>query len=158
MRPHGSQEQLEKRRRRAIELLGKGIKPPVVAQKLGCSVSAVKNWRKQHQQQGEEGLKSQEVPGRPTKLNERQRKKLVDILLRGAVKNGYATELWTTRRIAEVIKRHFGVEYHPNHVWRILIGLGWSCQKPENKAREQNAQEVEKWKKYRWPHIKKRSE
>jgi transposase len=118
----------------------------------------VYTWQKQHQEQGEEGLKSKEVPGRPSKLNERQRKKLVEILLQGAVKSGYTTDLWTTARIGEVIKQRLKVEYHPKYVWNLLTDMGWSCQKPEKVAREKNEQEVGNWKKYRWPHIKKRPE
>jgi len=49
---------------------------------------------------------------------------------------GYSTIFWTTRRVAEVIRKEFGIEYHPNHIWRVLTGLGWSCQKPERRARE----------------------
>lgn len=158
MRPPGTQKQLEKRRRRAIELLKRGLEKPAVAKKLKCSVSSVHTWQKQYEQQGEEGLRSKTVQGRPRKLKERQRKKLVEILLQGAMKNGYSTELWTTRRIGEVINRRLKVEYHPKHVWRLLIGLGWSCQKPEKRAREKNDQEVQNWKRYQWPHIKKRSE
>ena len=157
MRPHGTQKQLEKRRRRAIELLKQGLEKPEVAKKLKCSVSSVYTWQEQYEQQGEEGLKSKIVQGRPTKLNERQRKKLVKILLQGAVKNGYSTELWTTGRIGEVIKQRLKVAYHPKHVWRLLIGMGWSCQKPEKRAREKNEQEVRNWKRHQWPHIKKRS-
>ena len=158
MRPHGTQKQLERRRRRAIELLKSGLKGPAVAKKLKCSASSVHAWQKQYQEQGEEGLKSKVVRGRPRKLNERQRKKLVEILLQGALKNGYSTELWTTRRIGEVINRRLKVEYHPKHVWRVLIGLGWSCQKPEDRAREKDERAVHRWKRYQWPHIKKRSE
>lgn len=158
MRPHGTQEQLERRRRRAIELLGKGSKVPAIAKKLKCSTSSVYTWQKQYRQQGEEGLSSKEVAGRPSKLNERQRRELVEILLQGAMKSGYATQLWTTGRIGEVIKRRLKVEYHPKSVWNLLTSMGWSCQKPEKVARQKNEEEVGNWKKYRWPHIKKRPE
>ena len=31
---------------------------------------------------------------------------------KGAVANGFATELWTGRRIAQVIRERLGVHYH----------------------------------------------
>jgi transposase len=68
---------------------------------------------------------------------------------------GYSTDLWTTRRVAEVIENRFGVEYHPNHLWRLLQALGWSCQKPATRARERDEAAIAHWKRYRWPHIKK---
>ena len=157
MRPHGTPKQLEARRRLAVELLGK-MKPADVARKVGCSLSSVYWWQKHYQQYGQDGLKAVAVPGRPAKLNQRRKNSLIKILLRGALKNGYSTELWTTKRIAEVIERRFGVEYHSNHVWRILIDLGWSCQKPEKRAKQRDEKAIAHWKRHQWPHIKKRQE
>lgn len=156
MRPHGSPKQLEDRRRRAIELL-KTLNPLDVAQKVGCSLSSIYMWQQICQEQGKGGLKAKELAGRPAKLNQQQKARLGNVLLQGALRSGYATDLWTTRRIAEVIDRHFGVEYHPNHIWRLLVGMGWSCQKPEKVARQKDQKAVEHWKRYQWPHIKKRS-
>jgi transposase len=65
-------------------------------------------------------------------------------LLKGARRNGYQTELWALRRIAEVIEKHFGITYDPSSVWHILRRMGWSFQKPERKAREQNPEAVAK--------------
>jgi transposase len=58
--------------------------------------------------------------------------------------------------MAEVIEKKFGVRYHPGHVWWLLERLGWSCQKPERRACECDEEAVERWRRERWPHIKKR--
>ena len=42
------------------------------------------------------------------------------LLLRGAGAAGYATELWTLRRISEVIRKRFGVRYSPVGVWALV--------------------------------------
>ena len=55
-------------------------------------------------------------PGRPPKLSPAQRRRLGAVLLKGARANGYRTELWITRRIAQVVERVFGVSYHRGHV------------------------------------------
>ena len=68
---------------------------------------------------------------------------------------GFQTDLWDTRRVTAVIERRFGIRYHPNYMWRFLQKLGWSCQKPEKRARERNEAAIEHWKRYRWPHLKK---
>ena len=156
MRPPGSQEQLERRRRRAIDLLQHGLSLSAVARKVGCSVSSVSLWRDLHAKQGPTGLASKPAPGRPPKLIARQRAALVRLLLQGPLAHGYATDLWTTRRVAEVIARRLHVRYHPNHIWRLLVGLGWSCQKPARRARERDEAAIAAWKRDRWPHIKKR--
>lgn len=156
MRPHGDQKQLEKRRRRAIELLKKGWKLSAVAKKVCCSVSSVFLWREAFEKAGEKGLAAKPVPGRPPKLSARQKRDLAKILLKGPLHFGYSTDLWTQRRIAELIRQKFGVDYHPHHMWRFLIALGWSCQKPEKQARERDEKAIAHWKRYRWPHIKKR--
>src|SRR2546422_2801272 len=155
MRPHGSQEHLERRRRRAIELLRKGLSLSAVAAKVGSSVSAVFGWRERFRAHGAHGLNAKRVPGRPARLSRRQKRMLTRLLLQGALRCGYATDLWTTRRVAEVIRKRFGVDYHANHLWRILTALGWSCQKPEKRARERDEGAIAQWKRYQWPHIKK---
>jgi transposase len=33
---------------------------------------------------------------------------------------------WTCRHVGTVIRRSFGVKYHPDHVSRILRALGWN--------------------------------
>ena len=69
----------------------------------------------------------------------------------------FRTDLWTTPRIAEVIHRKFGVRYHPTHVCRLLVDLGWSCQKPERRALERDEQAIADWKGPIWRTIKKKS-
>src|SRR6266704_2338412 len=100
MRPHGSQEHLERRRRRAVELLRKGLSLSAVAAKVGSFVSSVFGWRESFRAKGADGLKAKRVPGRPARLNRRQQQTLTRLLVQGALHSGYATDLWTTRRVA----------------------------------------------------------
>ncbi len=107
MRPHGTQIELERRRRRALEFLGNGMNPPEIAQKLGCSLSSVYYWNDLHTKKGDEALKPKLVPGRPEKLTQRQKRSLTGALLKGALKNGYSTDLWTLKRISDVTHKRF---------------------------------------------------
>jgi len=156
MRPHGSPVELERRRRRAVELLQSGQTLSAVARQVGAAVSAVWQWRETVRRKGARGLAAKPAPGRPRRLTVRQRQRLPKLLARGARRHGYANDLWTTRRIARVIAREFGVDYHSAHVSRILADLGWSCQKPERRARERNEAAIAHWKRYRWAAIKKK--
>jgi len=157
MRPQGTPRELQWRRHQAIRLL-KQTKESLssVARLLKASKSSVCRWYQSYQKKGLAALLPKSIPGRPAKLSGTQRKRLAVILLKGPLASGYRTDLWTLKRIAEQIRRHFGVHYHPNHVWRILVGMGWSCQKPERRALQRNEEEIARWKRYRWPHIKKR--
>ena len=107
------------------------------------------------QRAGREGLKAKPHPGPRPKLTDRQRQTLESLLLQGPLAHGYATDLWTLKRIAEVIERHFGVRYDPSGVWHVLRGIGWSCQRPEGRARERDEEAIARWRSHDWPRIKK---
>jgi transposase len=155
MRPPGSASSLEKRRRRAIELLKQGLGPSEVARRVRSSVSSVLRWSEAWKKKGQRGLDSKPTPGRPSKLTARQKKKLEKLLLRGAVACGFPNELWTLKRIAQVIRREFGIRYHPSHVWKVLQSCGWSCQVPERRAMQRDEEAIARWMRYKWPAIKK---
>jgi transposase len=157
MRPKGTASELEARRMRAAQLLDSGMKAVDVARSLECSESAVSRWKKELREKGVAGLKAKPVPGRPSFLSDSQKEELKTILLRGPKASGYPTDLWTCRRVAEVIERTFDVRYHPNAVWFVLRSLGWTCQKPERRARERDEAAIESWRREAWPHIKKGS-
>lgn len=141
---------------RAAKLLAQGKRPSEVARRVGCAPSSVTRWKEVIGKAGIEGLKAKPHPGPKPRLSARQKRQLEKLLLKGALANGYATDLWTCRRVGEVIARHFDVTYHPDHVWYVLRRMGWSSQKPERRGRERDEQAVATWRKRRWPHIKKR--
>lgn len=155
MRPKGSPAELERRRRRALVLLGEGLSLHEVARRVGCHASSVMRWRDAAERGGAEALKPKHAPGRPPKLNRKQKKRLERYLLRGPLAHGYRTDLWTTQRIADLIEVKFGVRYHRDHVGRLMHGLGWSSQKPERRALERDEQGIEQWKDREWPRVKK---
>ena len=156
MRPKGTAAELERRRRQAIALLEEGKTQAAVAEALGTSEASVSRWREAYEQGGQTALAAKPHPGKPSRLTASQRQRLAKLLLQGARKHGYSTELWTLGRVAELIAVKFGVEYHPGHVWHVLRGMGWSSQKPERRARERDEQAVATWRRGDWPRIKKR--
>jgi transposase len=94
--------------------------------------------------------------GRKPRLTEPQKTKLEQRLLAGPERLGYDTNLWSSERVAHLIEREFGVRYHPGHVWKLLVSLGWSCQRPVGRALERNERAIRHWKKVTWPDIKKK--
>jgi transposase len=156
MRPKGSAEELERRRRQAMALMDQGMRLAAVARAVGTSRASVTRWRQMYEEGGPEGLGGTPHPGGTSRLTAGQRKRLIRMLLQGPRKHGYGTELWTLARMAELIGVKFGVEYHPSAVWHILRAMGWSCQKPERRARERDEQAIVTWRQQDWPRIKKR--
>jgi transposase len=156
MRPTGSGEQLEKRRRRAVELLAEGQTFRGVAQRLGASLSSVVRWWQSYRRKGARGLDSRPTPGRPCRLSRSQKRRLEKLLLDGARSAGYATELWTLRRIGDLMRKQFGVHYSISGVRRLLVvDLAWSTQKPERRATERDEAAIAEWKRSEWPRLKK---
>ena len=155
MRPKGTPQALEQRRLQAIALLDEGYGGSEVARMLGATAGAVSQWKKAYEQVGIEALRAKPHPGPTPKLTDRQRKRLERLLLKSPRRHGYATELWTLGRVADVIHKHFGVQYDPSSVWHILRAMGWSCQKPERRARERDEEAIARWRKIEWPRIKK---
>ena len=157
MRPKGTNQQLEQRRRRAIALLEQGLGVRETARLVGASPGTISDWRKAYENQGDGFFQAHSPPGRQPNLTPKQKTKLEKLLLKGARKNGYATELWTLQRVVEVIEKHFGILYDLSSVWHILKKMGWSCQKPEKRARERDEEVIASWRKHDWPRIKKSS-
>jgi transposase len=156
MRPLGTPRQLEKRRRRAVQMLESGQTLSAVAHRIGAAVSSVFRWWQAYRRKGTRGLDAKPTPGRPPRLSTPQKRQLVKLLTRGALHSGYRTDLWTLPRVSELIHQQFGVRYHPAHVWKVLTALGWSCQKPERRAVERDEVAIVRWKRDEWPRIKKR--
>jgi transposase len=146
---------LEARRRRALTLLDQGLSLNEVGRKLACAPSSVMRWQNRVRRHGAAGVRVRSSPGRPAKLRAGERRRLVRLLLKGALAHGYRTDLWTTTRIAQVIKRGFRIQYHPDHVGRLMHSLGWSHQKPESRAVERDDEEIARWKREEWPRVKK---
>ena len=157
MRRRRSDYATERERRiGAAKLFRKGRSQIQVARELGVSRQTASRWCAAWCTGGKQALAGAGRTGRKCKLSGDDLCRLEAILLAGAPSQGYETDLWTLKRIAQVIRREFEVRYHAGHVWKVLRQLGWSCQRPERKARERNEDAIKRWVRYRWPRIKKR--
>lgn len=156
MRPHGSPEELERRRRKAISLLYKGHQPVEVARMLGVDRRSVRRWKAAWVKNGQDGIEAKPASGRPPKLNADEKSRLEKELLKGARTAGFPTDLWTCPRVTHLIDELFGVRYHVDHVCRVLRALGWSPQRPERRAAERDEDEIQRWVKEEWPRVKKK--
>ncbi len=146
----------EGRRLRAWELHHQGWKQTDIAAALGVTQGAVSQWLKRGKDGGVAALRRRPAPGSSPRLTREQRARLVDELAKGAPAFGFIGDVWTTKRIAAVIKELFGVSYHPAHVSRIVRRLGHSVQLPVTQATQRDDAAIQAWREERWPALKKR--
>ena len=158
MRPTGSAAELEARRRRAVDLLRDGKSNTEVARLVGADVSSVKRWKRAAAEHGSDALAAKPNRGRPPRLTPDQKQELASIVRAGPLAAGFRTNLWTCRRVAQVIRERFGVEYHRDHVGRVLHALGFTQQKPQRRASQRDEVAIQRWRKHHWKRIKKRAE
>jgi hypothetical protein len=75
--------------------------------------------------------------------------------VRGSEEFQFATPLWICPRLAELTVAEFWVRYHAGHVWKLLEGLGFSCQRPVGRVVERDEAVILVWKHKQWPAIER---
>ena len=148
----------EWRRLRAWELSKQGWSQKKIAEALGVTQGAVSQWMKLGQEQGEEGLRGKIAEGPQPRLSEEQVAHLPALLDQGAEAHGFRGEVWTTERVAALIKKQCGVNYHPAHMSRLLKRIKYSVQQPIERATQRDEEAISTWKEERWPELKKAQE
>lgn len=156
MRSKGTAAELEARRIAAVRRVGEGWAQKDVAAFLGVHPVTVAKWVARHRTDTEDGLKAKPTPGRPRFLTNTQERKVLGWLAESPTKHGFATDLWTARRVAELIFRKFGVRFHPNYLREWLTKRNCTPQKPARRARQRDQAAIDRWVAEDWPRIQKR--
>jgi len=151
--PKRSIDEWQQLRQTAVTHFAGGQRPVGVARALHVSHETARRWYHHWRETGTALPRRPQGP-RP-RLGPEQLAELQRELLRGPLAHGYATDLWTLARIAELIRKQFGVRPHPSHVFRLLRALGWSCQKPEKRATERDEAAIQRWVYEDWPALKR---
>ena len=135
----------EARRFRAWELKQQGWKQSAIAEALGVAPGAVSQWLKRAREGGVESLRRRLGTGAPRKVTSEKRARLPQLLGQGAEAYGFTGAVWTRARVADVIRREFGVGYELSQVGRILRECGWSRQKPMRRAKQRDEEAIRVW-------------
>jgi len=154
--PHGRISRQAAVRLQAGELILRGFDDDEIVEILGCSLSSLRRWRAKVERDGLYALARKSGSGRFAELTPNQRDELKTIILQGAKASGYATERWTSRIVADLIRKKWGIEYCLSNVRKILCDLGLSFQKPDVKSTKHSQVAVDHWRKHEWPRIKKK--
>lgn len=139
----------EYRRFLAWQMHEQGLTQAQIARTLGVSEGAVSQGFKAVKEQGIEALQSHPAPGQTPLLSAQQKQELAAMLERSAEAFGFRGNFWNRPRVQKLIADEFGVHYHVSHMSRLLKQLGFSRQKPQKRARQQDEQAVEQWKQVR---------
>lgn len=135
----------EARRIRAWELYQQGWKQCDIAKVFGVSDGAVSQWLDKGRAEGVDGLRSRKATGRPPSISREQLAQLPSLLEQGAEAHGFEGDVWTRGRVAQVIEESFGVRYTDEHVGRLLKEVGWSRQKPQQRATQRDEAAIDRW-------------
>jgi transposase len=99
----------EEQHKRAWALKYEGWPQKDIAAALGVSDGAVSQWMKRAREGGGvEALTQQPPPGMRPRLRADQRAQLPGLLVGGAEAHGFRGDVWTAKRVADLIWRHFG--------------------------------------------------
>jgi transposase len=131
------------------------------ARVFGVHHNAVNQWVKRYRQGGWEGLAERRRgrrPGEQAALSEPQQQEVI-ALVRDATPDqlGLAGFLWTREAVGELIARRYGLQLARTTVGAYLRGWGFSPQKPQRRALEQNPAAVRRWLAETYPTIRARA-
>ncbi|MBM3273476.1 transposase [Candidatus Kaiserbacteria bacterium] len=146
---------LERRRMRAARLFDAGVSQYAVAKRLGVSTAAANQWHHAWEERGADGLKTKGPPGFDPAYDAAKRKKLRTLVLSSPRSHGYDTDFWTIERIRTVARTKFKVRLRQTQTWRTLVRCGFSCQKPERRAKERDENAIRYWRTVTFPRLKK---
>lgn len=146
----------EARRLQAWELSQRGWKQKDIAEALGVTEGAVSQWLKKARAEGVEGLRHRKGGGPKARLKSEQVEQIPQLLSQGALAYGFRGDVWTRARVASVIKQSFGVQFSLSHVGRLLQQIGWSRQKPIERASQRDEQAIARWRSEKWHEIEKK--
>ena len=106
---------------RAVRAFRDGMSVAEGAKAYQTHRATVHRWVKRYKQhRGVRGLVRRPVSGRPRKLDELDRRKLLSIVMKPASSFGYETDFWTCSRLLQVIRQEFEVSVSKMTMWRRL--------------------------------------
>jgi transposase len=147
---------LEEIRIRAVRAVQDGMHPEDVTRALGMGKRCIYNWLAAYRAGGLGQLKAKTLFGRPMKLRPNQIAWLYRTVAGTTpLQHRFEFALWTIKLVQWLIHDEWEIQLSRSSVHRLMRQLGLSCQRPLQRAYEQNPVRVERWKKEEFPAIRK---
>lgn len=156
MKTSWTAQELEDRRILAVERVNQGYTQAEVAGFLGVDARSVRRWMQAYRQGGCGALRAKPRPGRPAHLTPQQTQTVLTWFQRSPTDFGFATELWTAKRVASLIQKQFGVSFNHRYLNAWLTDRDITPQKPQKQAREHDQARIDRWVAVDWPRILKK--
>jgi len=137
-------------------LVSEGMGERRAAQIVGVGRRTLQDWISRYRRGGLEALVKGPYPGRKPKLTQAQFAELDRIIEQGPESAGLDTGVWTAPLAADLVKKLFGVRYHPDHMRRILRRLQFTVQLPTRELSRADPEEQALWLDHELQAIKKR--
>lgn len=128
-----------------------------VAEFLDLHPATVRRWWAAFHAHGPAALAARPASGRPPLLSPTQEKIVCRWLQDKPCEFGFATELWTAQRLAQLIEQEFDIVFHPHYLARWLRARDYTPQLPRRVPRERDEQALTRWLTQQWPRIKRRA-
>jgi len=122
-----TRREMETRRLQAVPDIQNGMRSCDLCRKYEITRITLHRWR-QMLACGSD-MRTKRAPGRPRRLTPSQEARVVEIYYQGPREAGVNAELWKTWDFARVVGRLVGVEFHPDHMGRLMERLGLPRQK-----------------------------
>jgi transposase len=147
---------LEFSRRAAVRSIRRGHAQGEVAELLGVSLRTVQRWWRAWRDDGAAAFAMRPGRGRRPKLSPDQADRVLSWLACSPGEFGFDTGRWTAVRVAELAERLLGVRMNHRYLNDWLARHAVTPQIPARQATERDEAAIERWKRWRWPAIKKR--
>jgi transposase len=145
----------EQLRLAAADQIEAGASDREVAKRFRVTRMSANRWRRVLAAGGRAALMSKGPGGGPCKLTPAQVRELEAVLEAGPAVWGWEEDqCWTLVRIAEMVRRRFGVDYTLAGLDLLLHRVGWSVQVPVRQAAERDEEQITAWKEEAWPVVK----
>jgi transposase len=123
---------------------------------LGVDPRSVRRWMQTYRHGGLEALQTKGHPGRPPKLDAEQTAAVLSWFQHSPTAFGYDTDLWTARRVTDLIVKQFGIAFNSRYFSAWLSNHDITPQRPQPVARERYAERIDAWIRDDWPEILKK--
>jgi len=142
-------------RDKAVRAYLKGKNISSISEMYHMHRTTVFRWIKKYEHTGVVEREKSPGSGRPSKLTEKQIKKLLKIILKPASDHGFETDFWTIKRIITIAKKKLRVNISKTTMYGVLYNESFSYKKPEKRFYEADRKKQEEWIKKEIPKIKR---
>jgi transposase len=125
-----SEESRYDHRLHGLLLVAQGMTCPEVARLLGDAPRSVEYWVGRFERDGLAGLLEGERPGRPRRLNSRQREAVDRVLRRPPREAGLSGNIWDGKTLSTWIEQKYDITVGVRQCQRMFRQLGFRLRKP----------------------------